>query len=148
MSGSEINCTLGQQSARSAFTLVTCYPTSSPEVGTHMNQGKKNETLNSDVTTIIENWGREIWAKPSKPKTPEDRKFRHEQLAKLLKDNDFSPEDISLKHVDQILKITVPIDNGSIDSQQMKGAAYWYLRQAFLMSSGEGKLISPLKKVS
>ena len=113
-----------------------------------MNQAKKNEANSADITAIIENWGREIWAKPSKPKTPEDRKSKHEKLALLLKDNNFSPEDISLKQVDQILRITVPIDNGSIDSQQMKGAAYWYLRQAFLAPSEDKKSISHLKKVS
>jgi hypothetical protein len=97
-----------------------------------MNQGKTTAAPNLDIATIIDKWGRETWTKPSKPKTSEERKSKHDKLAQTLRSSGFAPEDIPLKYIEKILQITVPIDNGSENAQQMRGAAYWYLRESFL----------------
>lgn len=93
----------------------------------HLEKIKESEEL---LAEIIQQWGKEVWNKPSPPKNQDERMARHEKLAKTLIENNFSPECISLKHIDSIIEITVPVRNGSKNAQQMTGAAYWYLSTA------------------
>lgn len=93
----------------------------------HLEKVKEYDEL---LARIIQQWGKEVWNRPSPPKSQEERMVRHEKLVKTLIENNFSPESISLKHIDSIIEITVPIRNGSKNAQQMTGAAYWYLSTA------------------
>lgn len=90
----------------------------------HLKKIQENEEL---LATIIKKWGTDVWNSPSAPKTQDDRKIRHEKLAQMLVEENFSPECISLKHIESIIKITVPLRNGSENARLMTGAAYWYL---------------------
>lgn len=99
----------------------------------HLEQIKESEQL---LESVIAKWGKEVWNQNGHPpKTKEQRKVRHEVLVQLLIESKFTPESISLKFIDKILNITVPVNNGSLSSQQMKGAAYWYLVSAFANSN-------------
>ncbi len=92
----------------------------------------ENLTKNELINKIIDQWKSSVWQCPSTPKNKNERITRYNALAKMLLENNISTINFPFICIPKILDITVSNRNGTQKSQQMQGAAFWYLEESFL----------------